>query len=504
MKTILISVMILSFLYFAKAQELPVKIIAHFDSTLQLWDGFGVNYVETRHTRNYIEFEQDYGGMKYLDETEKNKLIDLVFGEDGLQPDIIKCFLDPFHELQNDNNDPCLMNESIFNHEQTTRQMRFFLDEGLKITRKRDEDLVVFAGIYGPPWWMNMQKSFRGRDLNPELIPELAEYLAAWAKYLQNTYKANVRYISMHNEGESYNRWSKSGIDDPFHYGHDYNLFWTDDNVVDFIVSARKILDCHGLQHVGITTGEPAVWSRLFEYTPNDHIQLKYAERIANNPIAISSIGLITSHGFDYGGNQFDPRAVELLQKTRPELHSWTTSCTWGEMNLEIVEQARGYIYETGNNGIIPWATVHNNLESDKLNPPRGFRISSNANSPIQTNNGILETTKAYYYFKQMSRAGRAGMKVAKVSVSGNKKVSALAWSTNGTKYPDALVIINHEFEPINVNVSLFGTKADNLRAYLTQDFGDMNYSAYNNFKFENSVIIISLPERSVITFFTK
>src|SRR5665811_2099268 len=69
-----------------------------FGHKLRAWDGFGVNYVETRHTRDYKVYVQDYGGFKYLNDAQREQVIDLVFGPDGLKPAIVKAFCDPFHE----------------------------------------------------------------------------------------------------------------------------------------------------------------------------------------------------------------------------------------------------------------------------------------------------------------------------------------------------------------------------------------------------------------------
>jgi len=69
-----------------------------FGKKLRAWDGFGVNYVEPRHTRDFKVFAQDYGGFKYLNDAQREQVINLVFGPDGLKPAIVKAFCDPFHE----------------------------------------------------------------------------------------------------------------------------------------------------------------------------------------------------------------------------------------------------------------------------------------------------------------------------------------------------------------------------------------------------------------------
>src|SRR5688500_3591112 len=101
----------------ARAAEASVD----FARRLRGWDGFGVNYVETRHTRDYREFPQDYGGFKYRDDAERAQVIKRVFGADGLKPGIVKVFCDPFHEPVNDNDDPYVIDFGKFDHVTTTR-----------------------------------------------------------------------------------------------------------------------------------------------------------------------------------------------------------------------------------------------------------------------------------------------------------------------------------------------------------------------------------------------
>ncbi|NJO03958.1 MAG: hypothetical protein HC880_21815 [Bacteroidia bacterium] len=69
-----------------------------FSKKLRDWDGFGFNYVETAQTWDYEKDPQEYGGFSLLDEQEKQKIIDLIFGEDGLKVGLVKMFLDPHHQ----------------------------------------------------------------------------------------------------------------------------------------------------------------------------------------------------------------------------------------------------------------------------------------------------------------------------------------------------------------------------------------------------------------------
>lgn len=69
-----------------------------FSKPLREWDGFGVNYVQTAHTKDYTENPQEYGGFSILDENEKDEILEMIFGKDGLKPGLVKLFLDGIHQ----------------------------------------------------------------------------------------------------------------------------------------------------------------------------------------------------------------------------------------------------------------------------------------------------------------------------------------------------------------------------------------------------------------------
>lgn len=280
-----------------------------------------MHYVEVRHTRDYKVFRQDYGGFKYLSAEQREKVIQLVFGPDGLKPGLVKAWSDPFHEPVNDNDDPYTMNPAGFDHQTTTRWLRYFAKRGLEETRKR-------------------------------------------------------------------------GCDPPAYYGAEHNLWWPDHQVVDFLRYAREVLDRQGLKEVGLTNGETNSWGAFFSYKVKDGTVFEFARRLREDPVAVKNLALITSHGFR---QSYDPRGIDLIRQVRPELHVWTTSYTWADMSLDVLEDTRQLIYTVKCNGLIPWATVHNDYESDKLSPPATVRVSSNPNyEPFQAfvyRNGTLEYT---------------------------------------------------------------------------------------------------------------
>jgi O-glycosyl hydrolase len=465
------------------------KATVDFGSVLQAWDGFGVNYVETCQTRDYAADPQEYGGFSTLSEKERQEIVELIFGEEGLKPGVVKMFLDPFHEGMtkdgNDNDDPNVIDPSRFDHETTTKWMRYFVKEGLKKTRARGADFEIVTTMYGPPPWTTQQKIIRGRDLDPAEKYEMAEYMIAWVLYLRETESLPVTYVSLHNEGEDFVRWPMDGQGGGWK-GHDYNLYWPQEQVAEFISILRQMLDKQGLQDVGVTPGETTNWDRFVEWG--------YAHAIAKNPDAIRDLGLITSHGFTGGSGRWygthNKLGVELIRLQRPEIHAWTTSMTWGKMDIQFVEDLRGQIYGVGVNACIPWACIQTlNWVGGDPNPGCAFLIDK----------GDYQVRPGYYYYKQFSRAGQRGMRVAKVE-SDDKNVTLAAFSSNGTENPDSFLVINPSGEEKTVEVSIQGTKSATFEAYRTSP--DDQYKSLGIFTPQSGRIMYTFPAKSVTTFF--
>jgi hypothetical protein len=87
------SSLLLAFLALAPGPDLAAQALdfttsraeADFSKKLQAWDGFGFNYIETAQTMDYAKDPQEYGGFSLLKEEDRQKIVDLVFGEDGLR-----------------------------------------------------------------------------------------------------------------------------------------------------------------------------------------------------------------------------------------------------------------------------------------------------------------------------------------------------------------------------------------------------------------------------------
>jgi hypothetical protein len=462
-----------------------------FSRLLRDWDGFGVNYVEASQTRDYQAEPQEYGGFSLLSEGERQTILDMIFGPDGLQPGVVKMFLDPFHQAEpgeDYNWDPDVIAPETYDHERTTHWMRYFVSEGLQRTRARGDDLEVVVTLYGPPPWMTRQRFVRGRDLDPALKYECAKYVIAWAKYLREVEDVPVKYISLHNEGEDWERWPLDGSTAGT-ANHDYNLYWPPEQVADFIRFMPTMLEAQGMADVSVAPGETTNWYRFSEWG--------YASAIACDEEAIANIGLITSHGFRGAGPESrwygDWRSLgnDILRARRPDLHSWVTSTSWSNMDVFFVNELRNLIYMAKVNAIIPWACIQQvgKWVGGDPNPGCAFKVSE----------GGYEVQPGYHYYKQVCRAGQPGMAVAHVA-SNDSLIGLIAFAGNGTKHPDAFVLLNmsEERRPLQIEVS--GGRASSYAAYRTSE-GE-RYAALGTMAMVDHAVAYDAPPRSVTTFY--
>jgi hypothetical protein len=466
------------------------RVQVNFADKLQDWDGFGVNYVEAAQTRDYDADPQEYGGFSTLGEADRQAILDMTFGDDGLKPCVIKMFLDSFHQEEPGegyNWDPHVIDMSAYDHEKTTKWMRYFAREGLKRTRARGDDLEIIVTLYGPPAWTTRQRFVRGRDLDPERKYEVAKYVLSWAKYLHETEGFPVKYVGLHNEGEDWMRWPLDGstAGGP---NHDYNMYWPPEQVTDFIGFMRPMLDAQGMQDVGIAPGETSNWYRFYEWG--------YADAIAKDERASEHLGLITSHGF-YGTN---PRwygdwrsvGIDTIRAKRPDVHAWVTSTSWSKMDPYFVWEIHNNIYSAKVNAIIPWAAVQQTGKwvGGDPNPGTAFRVDGKGGYTIEA---------GYYYFKQVCRAGQAGMAVAKV-LSNDSQVTVIGFAANGTKHPDAFVAINLGEDARRLPIQVVGTDATAFHAYRTSS--DERYMDVGQFPVQDGMVTYDAPPLSVTTFY--
>ena len=206
----------------SELKTIPAEV--DFSEKIIDWDGFGFNYVESAQTCDYSENPQDYGGFSLLNEKQKSEIVNLIFGDEGLQVQIVKMFLDPWQQENPGTH---------FNHGKTTANMLEFVKMGMKLIEERGDRLEIITTLYGPPAWATQQKFIGGRDLDKSQTKNLAKYMVEWVKYLKGN-DLPVKYLSLHNEGEDFYRWDfKDGTQRL--KGFDYNMYWPPEQVNHFL-----------------------------------------------------------------------------------------------------------------------------------------------------------------------------------------------------------------------------------------------------------------------------
>lgn len=471
-----------------------IRAEVHFNEPIREWDGFGFNYVETAQTMDYEEDPQDYGGFSLLTEAQKQDILEMIFGEDGLKVGLVKIFHDPWHQKTPD---------SAFDHQSSTQNMRYFLREGLRITRERGADLDMITTLYGPPAWATQQKFIRGRDFDPKMKEPLLNYMVEWVRFLREEEGLPVSYYSLNNEGEDWWRWPVDGSHGNIGHGHDYNMYWSPELVVDFIKELTKKFDASGLGMVKVTNGEPTNWHRFSSWG--------YADALYRDEAALQDLGIVTSHGFYVGGYRnrwFGPHTAQgltLLREKRPMLKAWVTSTSWSNMDSKNIKEFHGNIYDSQVNGIIPWAGIQRPTKwvGGDPNPGSAFTIHED---------GTYDVRRGYYFYKQISRAGQPGMAVAR-TMSMDSQIAVIGFASNGTDEPDSIVIVNWGTEDKTIALRVNGTAAAHFTAFRTTE-GDRNekdelvgngenYKALGKqYGLSNGVLRYHSPKGSVTTFY--
>lgn len=474
------------------------EITIYFDRPLRTWDGFGVNYVEAAQTRDYSKFQQDYSGFSFATQETREKILDLIFNEDGLKPALTKLFLDPFHEgmtkAGNDNDDPFDLDLEKYDHETSTQWMRYFNREGLIRVKKWGGNLTGIATLYGPTPWQTKQKFVLGRTIDPNEKYEVAEYMVSWAKYLREKENLDIRYISFHNEGDAYYRWPRDGSN-PGEDHRDYNSYWSPEQVVDFLKITKEVLDTNKMSEVDLAPGETQSWYRFDKWG--------YATAIVHDEKALENLALLTSHSFaflDEPNSVYygDYRSVgqDLIRAKKPEMKAWVTSRPW-TTDQQFIENIRRDIYECKVNGLIPWALISGAkqwLESNGEYRDGSMRCAFNINE-----DGSFEILKGYYFFKQVSRAGQPGMKVAQV-VNLDPALGVIAFASGNSKNPDAFVVINNSEKEKKLHITISDSDSESFEVYRTSPLE--NYKPLKNINMENHKLIYNCPAGSVTTFF--
>jgi hypothetical protein len=163
-------------------------------------------------------------------------------------------------------------------------------------------------------------------------------------------------------------------------------------------------------------------------------------------------------------------------------------------MDSRNAKEMHGNIYTAKVNGIIPWAGIQRPphwVEGDP-NPGSAFTVSEE---------GELVVRRGYYVYKQLARAGQPGMGVAWTRAM-DSEIAVIGFGANGTKNPDAAVLVNIDDEARRVRLAVHGSKSPAFQAYRTTDDDQDRYADVGRFAVEDGAIVYEAPPGSVTTFF--
>ncbi|MEM9326825.1 MAG: hypothetical protein AAGA85_14260 [Bacteroidota bacterium] len=450
-----------------------------FGTTLRPWDGFGVNYVEMAQTFDYVNAPQDYGGFSILSEVQRQEIIELIFGEEGLQPDLIKMFLDPLHQQTPG---------ATFEHAAMTQWMRYFVSEGLERSAARNQPLEIITTLYGPPGWAKKQRDIGGRDPDEAQFDNMARYMVSWIEYLRQE-GFPVRYASINNESANQYSWDVNGAG---FKGIDYDAYWTPEQVAEFMTVLRTHLDQEGLEQVGVTPGETANWSTFH--------QKNYSWAIVKDPEALKAMDLITSHSFG-AMNVVTSSGISLLRSAKPELHAWVTSHSWGKVDMHMSDQIVNNINKAKVNAIIPWAVSQR--------PAVWRNFDPNPAAPIQVlEDSTYEVNANYYFYKQYTRAGKGGKVVCPVSSTAGSGVHLLAFGQGSSDEPDAFVVVNlNDWSTKQLAIRVIGSAKKYRAVRSSRKYGYQlieKYEEAGSYEVQDGYLLYTVPRHSVTTFFAE
>ncbi|TAE51297.1 MAG: hypothetical protein EAZ89_10380 [Bacteroidetes bacterium] len=402
---------LLSFLYSGLPAQSPERFFVpaevDFSRRLRDWQGFGFTYTEALSTPDYSKKPQDYGGFQLLNERKRQQVLQMIFGEEGLKVSFLKVYLDPFHQA---------VQGGTFDHSSSTANLRYIAREGQRITRGRMGDFSIYTVLFAPPGWMTLQKQVRGRDLDPVYKPDLQLYITDWLRYLRDQEGLTLRGFSLHEGGEDWSRWDEDGLSDK---PYPYSMYWSPELTTEFVRSLQPVFKTAGLQEVLISAGEPQSWQHFNRWG--------YADALLQDEKTFRALGFIAA-----GGGE--GTAAPLLEK-RPELPAWSCAGEWGAMDVTFVQSIQEQIYVAQVSAYAPRTGI--------------YRPSQWAGSPKEASAAFLvredstyEVLRGYHYYKQVSRAGQAGMIVAAASAQSDE-LSLMAFGSNKTRHPDAFALIN-------------------------------------------------------------
>ena len=160
-------------------------------------------------------------------------------------------------------------------------------------------------------------------------------------------------------------------------------------------------------------------------------------------------------------------------------------------MDAFFIWEMHNNIYSAKVNAIIPWATVQRSSKwvaaTRTLAPPSGLTIAATS----RWKKAITSSNRS---------AGRVSRGCRWPQVRSNEPdIVLIGFAGNGTKNPDAFVVVNVNEEAMDVDIEVLGSAAS-FTAYRTSE--TERYVAAGTFHITGGAIAYQAPAMSVTTFY--
>ena len=458
-----------------------LRAYVDFSKRLRDWDGFGITY-----TGGVRRIPQSEKVFMSLQQENRLRLLESLFGSDGMRAAIIRLYLDPAYDLLSQpyrSPEESTINVSEYAFEADSCDVCAFCTEARRVVAGWGGDLKLITTALSPPGWMTKQKEPGGRDLDPVYRNDFARFMVAWVKYLRER-DLPVKYLSLHNAGERWYLWNETGV--VMHEKGVRAIYWPPEQVVDFLKLVRRTLDRNGLQDVLLTPGEVQNWVRFYEWG--------YADALREDPQALASLGLLTSNSFAdfncqnrYG--DWRSTGVDLIREQYPDLHAWVIANRAPMLHSDLVSEIHNHIYGSKINAII--------FDTGLRDEVSGVVLSGSTLLSLEAGN--LNQESLYHYLKVMCRAGQPGMSVCQVACNG-PEVSITGFSSNETPHPDTFVVINTGTGETELPIEIRGSASGGFQVYRSSP--RENYAKLGAIPVREGKVLYRASSQSVTAFF--
>jgi hypothetical protein len=430
-----------------------IRTYVDFSKKIRLWDGFGVSITNSNCRKPDLTSSIFSHSTSIMPEFDQKKNAELLFGSGGLRLRIIKTFLNSTEQKQENikysESDPVDTNDISFTP--LDNRTDDFCKSAMAVSSQWGGSLQMLCTFTNPPAWMTKQKVIGGKDLEPSHRVDYARTMISGLKYLVERHYP-IQYLSMHYHGEDWESWYEDGKTTNCNL---FSLYWPPEQVVDFIKLLRRMLDKNGLTNIGVTPGEIGGWLRFVDWG--------YSNAILEDPVAMESVGLLTSTSLVTNSNTnnlliVNSSGIDEIREKRADIHAWFTALHPSIPDPFYLMQIRNLIYNSKVNAII-LGDAHD----------LSCGVFDNSSVPDSINNRF-SVSEPYHYLKLLCRAGQPGTTICQAACN-TKGASLIGFSGNTTKNHDTFIIINaSEFE-YNLPIEIRGSANGVFSVFRTSSF---------------------------------